>query len=93
MPLSVDYAIWSYCFDYPLNLRERRRIEDMLNAKITVREIAEEIGGHLSTDYREIKRNHYDDKDLSELNGYYGLVAQDAANERRAVAQTGATSA
>jgi len=35
-----------------LNLRERRTIEDMLNAKIPVREIAAEIGRHVSTIYR-----------------------------------------
>ena len=67
-----------------LNLRERRAIEDMLNAKIAVREITAEIGRHVSTVYREIKRNHYFDKELPELNGYYGVVAQKAATERRA---------
>jgi len=67
-----------------LNLRERRAIEDMLNAKVPVREIAAEIGRHVSTVYREIKRNHYDDKELPELNGYYGVVAQRAATQRRA---------
>jgi IS30 family transposase len=40
-----------------LNLRERRVIEDMLNAKISVRGIAAEIGRHVSTVYRDIKRN------------------------------------
>lgn len=54
-----------------LNLRERRRIEDMLNAKIPVREIAAEIGRHVSTVYRDIKRNGYTDEKLPELNGYY----------------------
>ncbi|MBM1635133.1 IS30 family transposase [Sulfitobacter mediterraneus] len=67
-----------------LNLRERRAIEDMLNAKIAVREIAAEIDRHVSTVYREIKRNHYDDKELPELNEYYGMVAQRAASQRRA---------
>ena len=67
-----------------LNLRERRTIEDMLNAKIPMREIAAEIGRHVSTIYREIKRNHYDDKELPELNGYYGMVAQRSASQRRA---------
>ena len=40
-----------------LDLRERRTIEDMLNAKVPVREIAVEIGRHVSTVYRDIKRN------------------------------------
>ena len=67
-----------------LNLRERRAIEDMLHAKISVREIAAEIGRHVSTVYRDIKRNCYTDDELPELNGYYGIVAQRTANQRRA---------
>ena len=67
-----------------LNLRERRVIEDMLNAKIPIREIAAQIGRHVSTIYRDIKRNRYADEDLPELNGYYGVVAQRAAVQRRA---------
>ena len=67
-----------------LNLRERRVIEDMLNAKIPIREIAAQIGRHVSTIYRDIKRNRYADNDLPELNGYYGVVAQRAAVQRRA---------
>jgi transposase, IS30 family len=47
-----------------LNLRERRTIEDMLNAKIPVRERAVEIGRHVSTIYRHIKRNGYTDDAL-----------------------------
>lgn len=37
-------------------LRERRTIEDMLNAKISVDKIAVEIGRHRSTVFREIQR-------------------------------------
>lgn len=67
-----------------LDLRERRKIEDMLNAKYSVDEIAAEIGRHRSTVYREIKRNFFTDEELPYLNGYYGMVAQDAASKRRA---------
>jgi IS30 family transposase len=67
-----------------LDLRERCAIEDMLNAKVSVREIAVEIGRHVSTVYRDIKRNGYTDEELPELNGYYGIVAQKAADQRRA---------
>ena len=42
-----------------LDLRERRAIEDMLNAKVPVSKIAAEIGRHRSTIYREIKRNYF----------------------------------
>lgn len=39
-----------------LNLRARRRIEDMLNTKAPIRKIAEVIGRHRSTVYRELNR-------------------------------------
>jgi len=64
--------------------RERRTIEDMLNAKMSVDRIAAEIGRHRSTVFREIKRNKYVDDELPKLNGYYGMNAQKSAVERRA---------
>ena len=67
-----------------LDLRERRAIEDMLNAKVPVSKIAAEVGRHRSTVYREIKRNGFEDEELPELNGYYGVVAQREAAKRRA---------
>jgi len=47
-----------------LDLRERRVIEDMLNAKMPVCRIASELGRHRSSIYREIKRNRFVDDDL-----------------------------
>ena len=67
-----------------LDLRERRAIEDMLHAKVPVNEIATAIGRHRSTVYREIKRNGFEDDELPELNGYYGVTAQRTADARRA---------
>ncbi|ABG32197.1 IS30 family transposase [Roseobacter denitrificans] len=67
-----------------LDLRERRAIEDMLNAKVPVSKIAAEIGRHRSSIYREIKRNGFEDEELPELSGYYGIVAQREASKRRA---------
>ena len=67
-----------------LDLRERRAIEDMLHAKVPVNEIAAAIGRHRSTVYREIKRNGFEDDELPELNGYYGVTAQRTADARRA---------
>jgi IS30 family transposase len=67
-----------------LGLRERRTIEDMLNAKMSVESIAAEIGRHRSTVFREIKRNRFADDELPKLNGYYGMNAQKSAVERRA---------
>ena len=67
-----------------LGLRERRTIEDMLNAKMSVDKIAAEIGRHRSTVFREIKRNRFVDDELPKLNGYYGMNAQRSAVNRRA---------
>ncbi len=39
------------------NLRERRTIEDMVDARMSVREIAAEIGQHRSTVCRDLERN------------------------------------
>lgn len=66
-----------------LELRERRTIEEMLNAKISVCKIAAEIGWHRSTIYRDIKRNGFVDNELPKLSGYYGMVAQKTATQRR----------
>lgn len=66
-----------------LDLCERRTIEDMLNAKVSVSKIAAEIGRHRSTVYREIKRNFHTDDEIPDLNGYYGMVAQREASKRR----------
>ncbi|OUS34222.1 IS30 family transposase [Rhodobacterales bacterium 56_14_T64] len=67
-----------------LDLRERRTIEDMLNAKLSVSKIAAELGRHRSTVYRDIKRNGFVDEELPQLNGYYGMTAQRSALRRRA---------
>ena len=58
-----------------LSLRERRTIEDMLSARISVCKIATVIGRHRATVYREIKRNRFVDDELPKLNGYYGMSA------------------
>lgn len=47
-----------------LDLRERRTIEDMLNAKMPVSKIAAALGRHRSSVYREIKRNRFEDREL-----------------------------
>lgn len=67
-----------------LDLPERRAIEDMLNAKLPVSEIATEIGRHRSAVYREIMRNCFTDEELPYLNRYYGMNAQKYASDRRA---------
>ncbi len=70
---------------YPhLNLEERRKLAKWLEAKITIKEIADNLRRAPSTIYREIKRNYYRDDELPKLNGYHAVVAQDAYEERRA---------
>lgn len=67
-----------------LDLRERRRIEDLRSAGVPVREIAADLRRHRSTIYREIKRNAFTDSELRYLSGYYGITAQTYATARRA---------
>lgn len=57
-----------------LTLRERQLIFRMLDKKASMRAIAEKLGKHISTIYREIKRNWFDDMDPW-LDGYYGEAA------------------
>ena len=64
------------------SLRERRTIEDMSSAIISVCKIATEIGWHRATVYREIKRNLLVDDELPKLNGYYRVSAQRTAVNR-----------
>lgn len=46
-----------------LDLRERRAIEDMLNARVPVSKIAADNGRHRSTVLREMKRNRFVDNE------------------------------
>ncbi|WP_424934448.1 IS30 family transposase [Amaricoccus macauensis] len=66
-----------------LTLEERRQIEKMLIVKTPISVIAVRLGRHRSSIYREIQRNRYEDTELPNLNGYYGLLAQKTAAERR----------
>ena len=71
---------------YPhLNLEERRKMAKWLEAKMPVKESADNLRRAPSTIYREIRRNAYRDDELPELNGYHAVVAQDRYEERRAV--------
>ena len=74
----------SRCYPH-LNLEERRKLAKWLEAKIPVKEIADNLARAPSTIYREISRNYYRDQEIPELNGYHAVVAQDAYEERRAV--------
>lgn len=66
-----------------ITLADRRRLHQLVAAKVPVNEMARQLGRHRSTIYREIKRNTFHDRELPEYDGYYSTVAQDISNERR----------
>ena len=69
-----------------LDLRERRAIEDMLNAKMPAREMARVLKRHKSTIFREIKRNFWaDDAFPKKYSGYFDHAAQLQTDKRRSV--------
>lgn len=66
-----------------IDLDERRKIVRWRTAGLSVEVIAEKLGRHRSTIFREFKRNTFADKDVPDLNGYYCVTAHDMACERR----------
>lgn len=67
-----------------LTLDERRLLARLRDAGVPVSRIAERLGRHVSTIYRELKRNHFADDVLVDVTGYFAVVANDFAKERRA---------
>lgn len=67
-----------------LTLDERRLLARLRDAGVPVARIAERLGRHISTIYRELKRNHFADDVLVDVTGYFAVVANDCAKERRA---------
>lgn len=66
-----------------LALADRRRLHQLVAAKVPVNEMARQLGRHRSTIYREIKRNTFRDRELPDYDGYYSTVAHDISKERR----------
>ncbi|UPA27323.1 IS30 family transposase [Shinella oryzae] len=66
-----------------ITLADRRRLHQLVAARMPINEMARQLGRHRSTIYREIKRNTFHDRDLPEYDGYYSTVADDIAKERR----------
>ncbi|HLP66505.1 MAG TPA: IS30 family transposase [Rhizobium sp.] len=66
-----------------ITLADRRRLHQLIAAKVPVNEMARLLGRHRSTMYREIKRNTFHDRDLPDYDGYYCTLANDLATERR----------
>ncbi|MET3726072.1 IS30 family transposase [Sphingomonas trueperi] len=65
-----------------LDMDERRRLYQLRQSGRSVHEAATELGRHLSTIYRELKRNrHLDDEPM--FRGYFPTLANDKAAARR----------
>ena len=64
-----------------IDLNERRRIARWRHAGLSIDTIAEKLGRHRSTIFREVRRNVYIDKEWPELSGYHCVTAHDMACE------------
>ena len=67
-----------------IDMDERRKIARWLMAGIGVEVIAEKLGRHRSSIFRELRRNTFEDQQMPDLNGYYCVTANAMARERRA---------
>ncbi len=66
-----------------IDLDERRKIARWRAANLSVDIIAEKLGRHRSTIFRELKRNRSVDDQITDLTGYYCTAADQKARERR----------
>ena len=66
-----------------LTLIDRRQIERWRLMKMSATEIAERLGRHRSTVFRELRRNRHHDVEIPELTGYWCVLAQKLALGRR----------
>jgi IS30 family transposase len=67
-----------------IDLDERCKIARWRTAGISVELIAEKLGRHRSTIFRELRRNAFEDRQYPELSGYFCVTANAIASERRA---------
>lgn len=63
----------SFCH---LTLADRRQVEQWRLMKMSATEIAQRLGRHRSTVFRELQRNRHHDSEIPELTGYWGVLAQ-----------------
>ena len=71
----------NYCH---LSLDERRTIFNLLGKNISKTEIAQILGRHRSTIFREVRRNSFYLAEDQRCNGYFHVNAQEFARRRRA---------
>ncbi len=67
-----------------IDMDERRKIARWRMAGLTVGIIAEKLGRHRSTIFREIRRNMFINEVVPDVNGYYCVTAHEIARARRA---------
>lgn len=67
-----------------LSVGERRRIERWRAARVSPTEMARVLGRHRSTIFRELRRNHFVDRDMPKVVGYFAMAAQLQMADRRA---------
>lgn len=72
-----------HCTYSHIDLDERRKIARWRSAKLSVDVIAEKLGRHRSTIFRELKRNQFIDDEITDLTGYYCMIADQKYRERR----------
>ena len=66
-----------------LTLNERRIVAGLLHRKVSVAQIAIQLGRHRSTIHREIRRNFWHDPEVPMATGYWHMNAQNLAAARR----------
>jgi IS30 family transposase len=66
-----------------ISLDERRKIARWRHAGVAVDVIAEKLGRHRSSIFRELVRNKFEDAQMPDLAGYFCVVANGMAKQRR----------
>ena len=66
-----------------ISLDERRKIARRRQAGVSVEVIAEKLGRYRSTIFRELVRNKFEDAQMPDLAGYFCVVANGMAKQRR----------
>ena len=66
-----------------LTFEERRIVAGLLHRKVSVAQIAVQLGRHRSTIHREIRRNFWHDDEVPMATGYWHMNAQHLAASRR----------
>lgn len=66
-----------------IDLDERRKIARWRQAGVSVEVIAEKLGRHRSSIFRELRRNMFEDTEMPDLTGYFCVTAHGMAKERR----------